>query len=167
MKRISLLLGTLLVSTTVLAQSAAPPAQDAGRQRWHDRSDTRFTEADSNHDGDISQSEWQSARLRDANEWFQRLDSNRDGKLTRTELDQARSERMGKRPGERMQRSERIRALDKDGDQQLSRAEIGNEMPRLSADFGRLDTNGDGKLSREEIRAGREHGQLRDGSDVR
>jgi hypothetical protein len=87
--------------------------------------------------------------------------------LTRTEIEQARSDRMGKRHGDRIQHRERIRALDADGDQQLSRAEIGNEMPRLAADFDRLDANRDGKLSREEIRAGREHGQPRDGSNVR
>ena len=51
---------------------------------------------------------------------------------------------------------ERLRALDTDGDSQLSKAEIGNSMPRLAADFDRLDADRDGRLSREEIRAGRE-----------
>ena len=156
MKRIPLLIAGLLATSAVLAQSAAPPPQDGARgERWKQRADTKFEEADSNHDGNISQSEWQSARLREASEHFQRMDANRDGKLSRTELDQARSERMGKRQSDRAGHRERIRALDKDGDQQLSRAEIGNEMPRLAADFDRLDANRDGKLSREEIRAGR------------
>lgn len=159
MKRVSLLIIGLLASATVLAQTAAPSPQDGGRERWKERADAKFGEADSNHDGNISQSEWQSASLRAANEHFQRMDSNRDGKLSRTEMDQARSQRMAKRGHGREERRERLRALDKDGDQQLSRAEIGNSMPRLAADFDRLDANRDGKLSRDEIRAGRGHGQ--------
>jgi Ca2+-binding EF-hand superfamily protein len=102
----------------------------------------------------ISQSEWQSARLREATEHFNKLDANRDGKLSREEMQQAREQRMGMR-GHRGERGERLRALDKDGDQQLSRAEIGDSMPKLAENFDRLDGNRDGKLSREEIRAGR------------
>ena len=161
MKRSLFLITGLLATSVVLAQSAAPPPQDGGRERWKERADAKFNEADGNHDGNISQSEWQSARLREANEHFQRLDGNRDGKISRAEMETARSDRMGKRHGERGGKRERLRALDKDGDQQLSRAEIGNEMPRLAADFDRLDSNRDGKLSREEIRAGR--GPMRDG----
>ena len=51
---------------------------------------------------------------------------------------------------------EKLREMDTDGDRQLSRAELGQRMPRLAQDFDRLDANADGKLSREEIRAGRE-----------
>ena len=166
MKRASLLIIGLLASATVLAQSAAP-SQDAGRERWKERADAKFGEADSNHDGNISQSEWQSARLREANEHFQRLDGNRDGKLSRTDMEAARGERMGKRHGQRAAQRERIKALDKDGDQQLSRAEIGDEMPRLAQDFDRLDGNRDGKLSREEIRAGRQQRDGQGGGEVR
>jgi Ca2+-binding EF-hand superfamily protein len=156
MKRVSLLIIGLLASATVLAQTAAPSPQDGGRERWKERADAKFGEADSNHDGNISQSEWQSASLRAAKEHFQKLDANRDGKLTRAEMDAGRSERMAGRMHGREERRERLQALDKDGDQQLSRSEIGDSMPRLSADFDRLDSNRDGKLSREEIRAGRE-----------
>ena len=155
MKRSILLFTGLLLAAPVLAQTAAPPAREGGHERWQQRADQKFGEADSNHDGSISQSEWQSARLREANEFFKRLDSNHDGKLVRAEMEAARGERMGKR-GERMGRhGEQLRALDTDGDQMLSKAEIGNNMPRLAADFDRLDANRDGKLSREEIRAGR------------
>jgi Ca2+-binding EF-hand superfamily protein len=159
MKRSILLISGLLATGIVLAQSATPPPQDDNgermRNRMQERLDAKFQESDSNHDGNITKSEWQSARLREANEHFQRMDSNRDGKLTRTEVDQARDQRMGGREHKRGEHGERLRALDKDGDKQLSRAEIGNDMPRLAADFDRLDSNRDGKLSREEIRAGR------------
>ena len=167
MKRICFLLAGLLATTAVLAQSAAPPPAGGGHERWKERADAKFGEADSNHDGNISQSEWQSARLREANEHFQRLDGNRDGKLSRTEMEAARGERMGKRHGQRAAHRERIKALDKDGDQQLSRAEIGDEMPRLAQDFDRLDGNRDGKLSREEIRAGRQQRDGQGGGEVR
>ena len=162
MKRSILLISGLLATGIVLAQTATPPAAttqgDHGermRNRMQERMDAKFAESDSNHDGSISQSEWQSARLREANEHFQRMDTNRDGKLTRTEADQAFNNRMDGREHKRGDRGDRLRALDKDGDQQLTRAEIGNDMPRLAADFDRLDSNRDGKLSRDEIRAGR------------
>jgi Ca2+-binding EF-hand superfamily protein len=160
MKRSILFISGLLATGIVFAQATTPPTtqDDRGermRNRWQEKLDAKFGEADSNHDGTISQSEWQSARLREANEQFQRMDANRDGKLTRTESDEAFHQRMGDRQHKRGDRGERLRALDKDGDQQLSRAEIGNDMPRLLADFDRLDGNRDGKLSRDEIRAGR------------
>jgi len=159
MKRSLLLFSGLLATGVVLAQTATPPPSNAQRdemrQRWHERSEAKFGEADSNHDGNISQSEWQSARLKEANEHFQRLDTDRNGKLSKTEMEAGRGQRMGGREGMHGDRRERLRAMDKDGDQQLSRAEIGNDMPRLAADFDRLDTNKDGKLSRDEIRAGR------------
>jgi hypothetical protein len=159
MKRSILLISGLLATGIVLAQTATPPPQgDHGermRNRMQERLDAKFQESDSNHDGTITQAEWQSARLREANEHFQKMDGNRDGKLTRTEVDAARDQRMQGREHKRGERGARLRALDKDGDQQLSRAEIGNDMPRLAADFDRLDGNRDGKLSRDEIRAGR------------
>jgi Ca2+-binding EF-hand superfamily protein len=159
MKRSILLISGLLASGLVLAQAAAPPPQgergDRMRSHMQERMDAKFGEADSNHDGNISQAEWQSARLREANEHFQRLDSNRDGKLTRTEVEQARDQRMAHRDGKREDRREKLRAMDKDGDGKLSRGEIGDQAPKLAADFDRLDTDREGKLSRVEIRAGR------------
>lgn len=157
MKRSLILLTAVLASTAALAQSAAPRADEGDHrgERHRERAEAKFTEADSNHDGSISQSEWQSASLRQASERFRKLDGNRDGKLSHEEMAAGRS--MG-RHGHGDHR-ERMRALDTDGDSQLSRAEIGNNMPRLAADFDRLDSNRDGKLSREEMRAGRERRQ--------
>ena len=158
MKTLPILFFGVLASAAAFAQSATAPEPARGdrMQRHHERAEAKFAEADSNHDGAISQSEWQSARLREANERFQKLDANRDGRLSKVEVEQAREQRQH-RMGEhrRGERRERLRALDKDGDQQLSRAEIGDSMPRLAQDFDRLDGNRDGKLSREEMRAGR------------
>ena len=98
MKRSLLLFSGLLATGVVLAQTATPPPSNAQRdemrQRWHERSEAKFGEADSNHDGNISQSEWQSARLKEANEHFQRLDTDRNGKLSKTEMEAGRGQRM-------------------------------------------------------------------------
>ena len=154
MKRSLILITGLLAGTAALAQSTAPRTDDG--ERHGDRrgafAAAKFAEADSNHDGAISQSEWQSASLRRAAEHFQKMDGNRDGKLSQEEM--ASGRHMGGRG--HGDRRDRLREMDADGDSQLSRAEIGDKMPRLSADFDRLDGNRDGKLSREEMRAGRE-----------
>ena len=73
---------------------------------------------------------------------FQKLDSDRNGKISRTEMQQGRGGHMR----DRGDRGGRMKALDTDGDQQLSRAEIGDKLPRLAASFDRLDANRDGKL---------------------
>ena len=73
------------------------------------------------------------------------------GKLTREEMAAAHEQR-GQRMGDRR---ERMRELDKDGDQMLSRAEV-ESMPKLAQNFDSIDVNRDGKLCREEMRAARE-----------
>jgi len=154
MKRSLILLTGLLAASAALAQSTvAPPARGDNRRARHEGAEAKFGEAGSNHEGVISQSEWQSASLRRANEHFQKMDGNRDGRLSREEMASGRKMRGGRDHGARR---EKLRAMDANGDSQLSRAEIGDQMPRLAADFDRLDGNRDGKLSREEIRAGRE-----------
>jgi Ca2+-binding EF-hand superfamily protein len=163
MKRLPLLLTAMLLSGTAFAQTATPPTErrmdpEQMHGAWREHAEQKFNDADSNHDGNLSQSEWQSARLRESNQMFQKLDANRDGKLSRAELQQARGERMHGRGDH----GGRMKALDTDGDQQLSRAEIGDKLPRMAADFDRLDSNRDGKLSRDEIFAGR-HLDRRDG----
>ena len=88
MKRSLVLFTGLLASTVVFAQAAAPSPspRSEGVERHHERAEKKFSEADSNHDGLISQSEWQSASLRRAAEHFRKLDGNRDGKLSGEEL---------------------------------------------------------------------------------
>jgi hypothetical protein len=78
----------LLTGTAAFAQSTAPRTDDG--ERHGDRrgafAAAKFAEADSNHDGAISKSEWQSASLRRAAEHFQKMDGNRDGKLRQEEM---------------------------------------------------------------------------------
>jgi hypothetical protein len=147
MKRLPLLLTAMLLSGTAFAQTATPPPErrmdpDQMHEQWRARAEQKFNEADSNHDGNISQSEWQSARLRESNEMFQKLDSDRNGKISRTEMQQGRGGHMHGRGD----RGGRMKELDTDGDKQLSRAEIGDKLPRLTANFDRLDTNRDGNI---------------------
>ena len=141
-----------LGSTLALAAASGEPGEQR-RQHGQEGAEARFADADNNHDGRISQSEWQSARLREANEKFRKLDANGDGSLSQQELQAARAQRRARHGGAMR---EKLREMDTDGDRQLSRAELGQSMPRLAQDFDRLDANADGKLSREEIRAGRE-----------
>jgi Ca2+-binding EF-hand superfamily protein len=154
MKTLPILIAGLLATAAAFAQTAAAPAPPRGERTHHpfrEHAEAKFAEADSNHDGAVSLSEWQAARLREAKEHFQKLDMNRDGKLTREEMAAAREQR-----GQRMDdRRERMRELDKDGDQMLSRTEV-ESMPKLAQNFDSIDGNRDGKLSREELRAARE-----------
>ena len=135
----------LLLASVALAQQTNPA--DAPRA---DRRGEAFAEADSNRDGLLTLAEFQAARSRKLAEQFQRMDANRDGTLTSEEMSQARQHMRSSRGHEGMQ------ALDRDGDQALSRAEIGDRMPRLSENFDSIDLNDDGRLDREELRAGRQ-----------
>jgi Ca2+-binding EF-hand superfamily protein len=144
----------LLATGAVLAQAVPADDRHEGRQEQRrERAEAQFAESDSNHDGRIGKSEWQAARLREANARFAEIDLNRDGNLSKEEMQQARPRHMGEGHGGGMHG--KLRAMDTDGDQQFSRAEIGDKLPRLAADFDRIDANRDGKLSREEIRASR------------
>jgi Ca2+-binding EF-hand superfamily protein len=152
MNRKHIFLGAgLLALASTLALAAVDG--DGRGQRMAQRADQAFEGADNNHDGRLSQSEWQSAQLRKATEKFRKMDGNRDGSLSREEMRAARDQRRGRHGGGMR---EKLRELDANGDRQLSRAELGQRMPRLAQDFERLDANADGKLSREELRAGRE-----------
>jgi hypothetical protein len=44
-------------------------------------------------------------------------------------------------------------ALDTDKDGAFTRAELGNQAPRLTENFDKIDTNKDGKITRDEMRA--------------
>jgi Ca2+-binding EF-hand superfamily protein len=148
-----------LASSFVVAQEPGAAKRDAHRQQMHAKAQARFDESDRNHDRKLSLAEFQQARNQRLAEQFARLDANKDGGLTEDEM------RQGLRQGRQMHAArrhagmaarEKMRALDANHDQALSRAEIGDRMPRLAQDFDRLDSNRDGKLSRDEIRAGRQ-----------
>lgn len=156
MKRLLVLSLSLALAGVALAQQANPGHPD-GRVR--EPGAAVFDRMDSDHDGKVTAAEFQQAERERQQRLFERMDRNHDGAITREESQALRDEHRQKfrgRRDDRRQRMEQLRGLDTDGDQQLSRAEIGDKMPRLSEHFATIDANKDGKLSREEMRAARE-----------
>lgn len=156
MKR-SLTFLALFAAGIALAQAAPEPTAGTASEAKRVRGDL-FAERDGNNDGQISLAEWQQAEQARQKTMFDRLDANRDGRLTREEVQAQREQRrqqMHERRGQHRDGMKKLQELDKDGDQALSRAEIGDQLPKLSENFDRLDADRDGKLTREEMRAGR------------
>lgn len=158
MKRLLALSVSLAVAGIAFAQTGGDPsAAREGRPR--EPGSAIFDRQDLNHDGKVTLAEFQQAERERQQKLFERLDRDHDGAITREEVQALREEHRGKvreRRGERQERMEQLRGLDADGDQQLSRAEIGDKLPRLSENFAAIDGNNDGKLSRDELRAARE-----------
>lgn len=149
----ALVVFALLAAAGVAAAQSAGDAPEARRMRGD-----LFAERDSNKDGKISLAEWQQADQARQKQLFERLDADRDGSLTQEEVRKQREQRrqqMQERRGQRHEGMKKLQELDSDGDQALSRAEIGDQLPKLAENFDRLDADRDGKLTREEMRAGR------------
>jgi Ca2+-binding EF-hand superfamily protein len=158
MKRLLVLSVSLAVAGLAFAQTGAGRSE-ARDGRPREPGSAIFDRQDSNHDGKVNLAEFQQAARERQQKMFERLDRDRDGAITREEARALREEHREKfrgRRGERQRRMQQLRGLDTDGDQQLSRAEIGDKLPRLSENFARIDGNNDGKLSRDELRAARE-----------
>ena len=144
------------VITGLLALSLAVAAEGPGRGRG-ERGAEAFAQADSNHDGRLSQAEFERARTQRLAEQFQKMDANHDGGLSQDEMRQAirqHHEMRSARRHEMLAMRDKLRALDANGDHELSRAELGDKAPKLAEHFEDFDLNRDGKLSRDEIRAG-------------
>lgn len=145
------------------AQSPAPAPTAAGtaerearRAEWKARADARFAEADKDRDGTLDKVELgffgeHGERLA---RHFDKVDANTDGELDREELRNAREGllrgRLHKRGRMQFQRGLFL-GMDDDADGEISRAELGNKLPRWAENFGTIDANADGKLSKEEL----------------
>ena len=144
MKRSSLMLASLLLSTSALAQST--PAEPA--RPMHHRADP-FMGADTNKDGAVSREEAQAQ----FNKRFDAMDQNKDGKVTPEEMRAARETMHRERMAHARARfEERFQKADANHDGMLSRPEAQAGMPELARRFDRLDTNKDGLVNMEELR---------------
>jgi Ca2+-binding EF-hand superfamily protein len=158
MSKIRCLLTALLLAGAPAFASAEPP--EAGNSR-EDRSEEHFRKADANGDGYLTFEETEAARAARRAERFAKMDKDGDRRLSREEIRAGTEERREHRQSRRHERRERMRermharldALDTDHDQAISRAEVGNDHPRLAERFDSIDANRDGKLTREEMHA--------------
>lgn len=123
----------LITFATILALflfSVAAQAQDLGFLMG-----SMFDRIDANRDGVISKEEVRTARA----QMFDRIDANHDGVVTVAEIEAAKASRQ-ERAARRLARltelraemptpSERLAAMDKDGDGKISRAEFVSQSP--------------------------------------
>lgn len=147
----------ILTSGLCAAQSSIDPQQEARRAQREAQALARFNAADLDKDGGIDRVEARALGPRLV-EHFERVDADQDGSLDAREIGRARAHMYAQ--GQRGQaRMAFLRGLfiglDDDGDGAVSRAELGNKLPRLAEAFGDIDDNADGKLSKEEMRAHR------------
>jgi len=152
-----------LVAIGLFAVSFLAIAQDQSKDRRAEmqaKAQERFQTLDTNRDGKLSYAEFQNNPKH--RERFEKADLNRDGGLTQDELKQAhqqnrqmRQERRAKGREKMQAAREKLQSLDTNKDQALTRAEIGNEMPKLLENFDVIDGNNDGKITREEMRIAR------------
>jgi hypothetical protein len=144
----------VLASSLALAQDKDGD-REARRAEWQAKAEARFVEADKDRNGYIDRVEAQFLGERMVTH-FDRIDADSDGRLSREELAQARQK--ARRGGQKMrghmayQRGLFV-GMDDDGDGAITRAELGEKMPRWSENFASIDANSDGKLSKEELQA--------------
>lgn len=154
-----------LICTALVLASGLAFAKDAGgdrearRAEWQARAEARFVEADKDRDGRIDRVEagFFGERLV---RHFDRIDADKDGELTREEMAQARRQMAGHHGGQRMRAMQAyqrglFKGMDDDGNGAISRAELGDKMPRWSENFAAIDADGNGELSAEELKAHR------------
>ncbi len=147
----------------LFAFSLMAVAQSQKNDRAADRqakAQERFQTLDKNRDGKLSFAEMQNNPEHRAR--FDKADANRDGALTQDEIRQAHQKKHEARKARRGEHREKMQAareklqrLDANQDQALTRAEIGNELPKLAENFDIIDGNNDGKVTREEMKIAR------------
>ena len=160
MKKMMALTIGLLAASIAVAQQAGPRK---GEGRDPEARAAAFAASDANRDGKLSMAEFQAARTQKLAEQFASMDANRDGGLTQDEMREAVREHKHMRSARKhqaMAMREQARALDSNGDKALSRAEIGNKIPKLVENFDAIDLDNDGTLNRQEMRAGRTNQRL-------
>lgn len=155
-----------LICTALVLASGFAFAQDAGgdrearRAEWQARAEARFAEADKDRDGRLDRVEVQAYGERMARH-FDRIDANRDGELERAEIADARRQAMQGKRHHRMRAMHAyqrglFKGMDDDGNGAISRAELGDKMPRWAENFAAIDADQDGEISAGELKAHRQ-----------
>ncbi|WP_438481635.1 EF-hand domain-containing protein [Oleiharenicola lentus] len=107
--------------------------------------DDKFKMMDTNSDGMISRSEHTAG----AQTMFSKLDTNMDGNVTSAEMDAAWAGEGKKADKKEMSASQKIAAIDSNGDGQLSQSE---HVAGSEAMFTAADKDADGSLSKDEFK---------------
>lgn len=130
----------------MLALSGAAAANDPA---------DKFKTMDANGDGMVTSDEHAAG----ARTMFTRMDADGDGNVTTTEMDASHRMKAGAKADKaRMSSSEKITAMDTNGDGALSASE---HETGAQAKFSEMDTDGNGSLSRQEVAAG--HAAMKSG----
>lgn len=157
MRKTLLFTALALASGLVLAQQAAPADREAMRAEWRAKAEARFAEADKNGDGKLDKAEAGDHAPRLA-ENFDRIDANADGGIDQAELAQMRAKMHQGRRGMHARKTFHqglFLGMDDDRNGAISRAELGDKVPKLAENFAAIDKDGNGELSREEFQAHR------------
>ena len=148
--------------------SHAAPAPAGGETRearvaeMRARMEARFAEADKDGNGRIEKAEADAVGERFARR-FERMDANKDGAVDREEMTAAVRHAHERRRGARhaMQGHRAFMrglwiGLDDDKDGLVSRAELGDKMPRWTENFAVIDADANGEISADELKAHRQ-----------
>lgn len=107
-----------------------------------------FKSVDTNNDGAISKSEFNSYYSKHNAKHFKEMDANKDGKITPEEM-QGGQKHTAEHSDGTTHLDQRFKAADVNHDGGLDKKEA-NDMPMLNAYFGEVDANHDGKVTRQE-----------------
>ena len=157
MRKTLLFTALALASGLVLAQQSAPADREAMRAEWRAKAEARFAEADKDGDGSLDKVEASLHGERLAKH-FDRIDANGDGAIDKAELAQLRARMHHARNGMHRMRGFHqglFVGMDDDRNGAISRAELGEKVPKLAENFAAIDKDGNGELSREEFQAHR------------
>ena len=144
-----------LITLSILSAAGLAVALPAGAMH-HDKLEAAFKSADKDGDGTLDKEEAKAMPQVAKN--FDALDTDKDGTVSMAEvMAGAKGKMKGKARDmrERMKSmheagKEKFAAADKDGDGTLDKEEA-KAMPRVAADFDKIDADKDGTVSMEEI----------------